>query len=311
MQRRSAWCAPSFSNAGSGVCEPKGWWNLIGSRARSRHKWGFAHGKRPRPEVARLCVMALGLNSLQAGVIWPREARKHVMSAQFGRWNFKGETAGPAYIEKVNATLAPYGPDSDESYSKDGLKILYRSFCTTKESWGAKQPHVCPSGAVLTWDGRLDNRAEIVRELGDVAIANATDVEIVAAAFERWGNDCFPKFIGDWTLSICNPISQSLLLAKDVIGTKHLYYSFERNEVTWSTILDPIVLFSGKPFSICEEYAAGWFSDFPAASLTPYVGIRAVPASSFVTLRPGKHSPRHTITEYWDFDPGKRVRYAD
>ncbi len=231
------------------------------------------------------------------------------MSAQFGRWNFEGETAALEYIEKVNATLAPYGPDSDESYSKDGLKILYRSFCTTKESWGAKQPHVCPSGAVLSWDGRLDNRAEIVRELGDVAIANATDVEIVAAAFERWGNDCFPTFIGDWALSIYNPISQSLLLAKDVIGTKHLYYSFEQNEVTWSTILDPIVLFSGKPFSICEEYAAGWFSDFPATSLTPYVGIRAVPPSSFVTLRPGKHGARHTITKYWDFDPGKRVRY--
>ncbi len=50
------------------------------------------------------------------------------MSVQFGRWNFEGQTPAPDYIEKVSATLVPYGPDSDESYSKDGVRILYRAF---------------------------------------------------------------------------------------------------------------------------------------------------------------------------------------
>ena len=40
------------------------------------------------------------------------------MSVQFGRWNFEGQPPAPDYVEKVSATLAPYGPDSDESYSK-------------------------------------------------------------------------------------------------------------------------------------------------------------------------------------------------
>ena len=49
------------------------------------------------------------------------------------------------------------------SFRKGNLGILYRAFHTTKESSDGSQPHVSPSGAVITWDGRLDNRAELIR----------------------------------------------------------------------------------------------------------------------------------------------------
>jgi len=120
------------------------------------------------------------------------------MSAQFGRWNWEGRPLAADYFEKVNATLAPYGPDSNESYSKGAVKILYRAFHTTKESRRESQPHVSPSGAVITWDGRLDNRAELISELRDVLTLDSTDVAIVAAVYEKWGSDCFPRLMGDW-----------------------------------------------------------------------------------------------------------------
>ncbi|MGA2335019.1 MAG: asparagine synthase-related protein [Terriglobales bacterium] len=227
------------------------------------------------------------------------------MSVQFGRWNFEGQPPAPDYIEKVSATLAPYGPDSNESYSKGGVKILYRAFHTTKESHREKQPHISSSGAVITWDGRLDNRAELISELSDSLTNGSTDVAIVAMAFERWGANCFAKLIGDWALSIWNPGNRSLILAKDPIGTRHLCYSFDNNQVTWSTILDPLVRLAGKTFALNEEYIAGWFSIFPAVDLTPCVGIHSVPPSSFVLLRPG----RHTVSRYWNFDPQKKIRY--
>src|SRR5206468_6484292 len=137
---------------------------------------------------------------------------------------------------------------------------------------------------------------------------SSTDVEIVGAAYEKWGANCLAKLIGDWALSIWNPRERSVLLAKDPIGTKHLYYSMAKDHVAWSTILDPLVLYAGRTFEICEEYIAGWFaiSVFPAAHLTPYVGIHAVPPSSSVLLRPGKQ----TVRKYWDFDPDKRIRYS-
>jgi asparagine synthase (glutamine-hydrolysing) len=227
------------------------------------------------------------------------------MSVQFGRWNFEGQPPAPDYIEKVSATLVPYGPDSNESYSKNGVSILYRAFHTTKESHREKQPHISSSGAVITWDGRLDNRAELISELSDSLTNGSTDVAIVAIAFEKWGANCFPKLIGDWALSIWNPGNRSLILAKDPIGTCHLYYSFDNNRVTWSTILDPLVRLAGKTFALNEEYIAGWFSMFPAVDLTPCIGIHSVPPSSSVLLRPGKHA----VSKYWDFDPKNKIRY--
>jgi asparagine synthase (glutamine-hydrolysing) len=227
------------------------------------------------------------------------------MSVQFGKWNFEGQAPTVDYIEKVSATLTPYGPDSNEAYSKGGVKILYRAFHTTKESRLERQPHISPSGTVITWDGRLDNRAELVSEVRDSLTISSTDIAIVATVYEKWGNNCLAKLIGDWALSIWNPINRSLILAKDPIGTHHLYYSIEKDDVTWSTVLDPLILFAGKTFSISEEYIAGWFSYFPAAHLTPYVGIHSVPPSSFVLLRRGKH----TVCKYWDFDPTRKTRY--
>jgi asparagine synthase (glutamine-hydrolysing) len=136
------------------------------------------------------------------------------MSVQFGRWNFEGQAPAPEYIEKVNAALAPYGPDSDESYSNGGIRILYRAFHTTKESRLETQPHISSSGVVITWDGRLDNRNELIRELSDSLTDDSTDVAIVAMAFEKWGPDSFAKLVGDWALSIWNPGNRSLVLAK-------------------------------------------------------------------------------------------------
>jgi asparagine synthase (glutamine-hydrolysing) len=227
------------------------------------------------------------------------------MSVQFGRWNFEGQPPAPEYIEKVSAALAPYGPDSDESYSNGGLRILYRAFHTTKESRRERQPHISSSGAVITWDGRLDNRTDLIDELADSLTVDSTDVAVVAGAYQKWRTKCLGKLIGDWALSIWNPGERSVLLAKDPIGARHLYYSFDETQVTWSTILDPLVRFEAKTFSLDEEYIAGWFSMFPAADLTPCIGIHSVPPSFLVLLRPGKHA----VSKYWDFDPNKKIRY--
>lgn len=229
------------------------------------------------------------------------------MSVQFGRWNIDGAPVDQDYLAKAGEMLAPYGPDGGTVYIKDNVGILYRAFHTTKESRQETQPLVTPSGAVLCWDGRLDNREGLVRELRGTVTSGSTDLAIVAAAYEMWGTKCFAKLIGDWALSVCDPTTRSLLLAKDPIGTRHLFYSSDQKQITWSTILDPLVLLAGKTFALEEEYIAGWLSFFPATHLTPYVGIHSVPPSCFVRLEAGQR----TIRKYWDFDPSKRIRYRN
>ena len=227
------------------------------------------------------------------------------MSVQFGRWNLDGRPVDAGYLEKAKAAIAPYGPDDEGSYKNHNVAIVYRAFHTTKESRQERQPHFTMSGAVITWDGRLDNRSELIGILGDHVTQDSTDVSIVGAAYDKWGTNCFAKLIGDWALSIWQPAQRSLVLAKDSIGTRPLYYSFDQEQVTWSTVLDPLVLFAGRTFQLNEEYIAGWLSFFPATHLTPYVGIHSVPPSSFVLLRSGSR----TASQYWDFNPRKRIEY--
>ena len=227
------------------------------------------------------------------------------MSAQFGKCNFDGKPVDSQELDRARSVLAPYGPDAEGIFCNSNVGIIYRAFYTTHESRLEKQPHVASSGVVTTWDGRLDNRSDLIHELAGELRDDSTDLSLVTAAYERWGTECFAKLAGDWALSVWNPGERSLILAKDPIGTRHLYYSIDKNQITWSTILDPLVLFAGHAFVLCEEYIAGWLAFFPATYLTPYAGILSVPPSSFVLLRPG----RHTIHKYWDFDPGNRIRH--
>jgi asparagine synthase (glutamine-hydrolysing) len=227
------------------------------------------------------------------------------MSVQFGICNFDGKPIDPVDLDEVRPLLAPYGPDGESYICKDNIAIIYRAFHTTKESRWEKQPYASASGALITWDGRLDNRQDLIVALGSEASSDLTDISIVAAAYEHWGIDAFGKLIGDWAISICDPTNRSLFLAKDFIGARHLYYRIDNNQVTWSTVLDPLVLCLKRPVALEEEYIAGWLSFFPASHLTPYVGIRAVPPCSFVRLT----ASTQTTSRYWDFDPAKTIRY--
>jgi asparagine synthase (glutamine-hydrolysing) len=227
------------------------------------------------------------------------------MSVQFGRWSFEPVPLPLGFLEKVDSLLLPYAPDSSNSYHEDGVSILYRAFHITRESRRDTQPLITGSGTVLTWDGRLDNRDELIHRFGGLHSADLTDVSIVSLAFERAGTACFRYLLGDWALAVWDPRDRSLVLAKDPMGTRHLYYSLENDHVSWSSVLDPLVLMRTGTFTLDEEYLAGWFAMFPAAHLTPYMGIDSVPPSCFARIARG----RRTVTKYWDFDPGQKIHY--
>jgi asparagine synthase (glutamine-hydrolysing) len=227
------------------------------------------------------------------------------MSVQFGRWKFDGETLAHDRLLLVQRELARYGPDGSKSYSGSGVDILYGAFHTTKESRLEVQPYITTSGLVVTWDGRLDNRLALISRLDNGLSTTSPDVLIVATAYERWGECAFARLIGDWALCLWNPQKRTLILCKDPIGTRQLYYSVEKDQVIWSTILDPLLLTTGRSILLNEEYIAGWLSSFPAAHLSPYVGIQAVAPSSYVRVT-GK---TQFVCRYWDFDPSKAIRY--
>jgi asparagine synthase (glutamine-hydrolysing) len=207
---------------------------------------------------------------------------------------------------KAQGLIAPYGPDGIASHREGGVAIAYGAFHTTKESRAEKQPHKTADGVVITWDGRLDNREELIRWLREAVDHDSADVEIVAALYARWGPGCFTRIWGDWALSIWNPRQASVILAKDVLGTRPLFYALDDDELRWSSLLEPLVLVGGGSFSLHEEYVAGWFSFFPATHLTPFAEIVSVRPASYVLVKNRQAACR----EYWKFDPAHAVRYA-
>jgi len=227
------------------------------------------------------------------------------MSIQFGRWNFDDTPVPADYRGKVESFLHRYDHDRADSYCRGGISILYAALHTTHQSRLEVQPHISNSGAIVTWDGRLDNRKDLISQFDGIVVNESPDILIVAAAYDLWGTRSFARLLGDCALAIWDPKARHLILAKDPIGVRHLHYSITNRYAVWSTTLDPIVLYSEINLTANEEYLAGCLAFGPAVHLTPFSEIQSVPPASFVTIGPGWQK----VERYWDFDPKHQIRH--
>jgi asparagine synthetase B (glutamine-hydrolysing) len=203
------------------------------------------------------------------------------MAIQWGIWNFDGAPVSRPLLDAFEPFLHQWGPDANGRYFDDaaGIGLAHRHFHVTHEDFREQQPYICPTtGNVLTWDGRLDNREQLMRELdlrssslqtvrrgswnpgaistspfprlvitgqsGGNSLARAgwrivtdgqpTDVELVAAAFARWGREAFARLEGDWTAVLWQPSAKTLWFAKDVIGPRRLHYLKTNRYIVWA-----------------------------------------------------------------------------
>lgn len=226
------------------------------------------------------------------------------MSVQAGTWNVDGQPATQEMVAKISSLVAGYGPDGESIFVNGPVAMLYRPFHTTADSRRESQPYRLNDGTLITWDGRLDNRIELAVELELDRPLATTDVAIIGAAFEEWGTDCFQRLIGDWALCVWNPEDEELILARDYIGARQLFYYLRRNTVVWSSHLVSLAML-GDQFTICDEYVAGYLAFQPEAHLTPYEQVRSVPPGAFVVF----HDSKAAVHRYWAFDRSHKVRY--
>lgn len=138
------------------------------------------------------------------------------------------------------------------------------------------QPHSDRSGNLLVFDGRLDNYKDIQNELQS-AEAHAADGEIILQAYQRWGQDCFKRLIGDWALALWDAGLRTLYLARDHAGTRTLYYSKDSSgALSWSTYLDSLLSTDllGAHDSI---YMASYLAMLPCHKRSPYRDVHPIP----------------------------------
>ena len=223
------------------------------------------------------------------------------MNTHFGQLDFGCASKDDNWIARIASLFLKDAPKPPCTFVSGAVSALYREFEPTK----VEASSAMPEGSIIFWDGRLDNACELLSELGLNEKANIRDVDVAALGFRRWGTDAFRKMLGDWSFVVWEPLEQSLTLAKDPIGTRPLFYQFTANRLRWGTALEWLVEAADSPTEINFEYLAGWLSLFPAAEMTPYESIEAVPASTFVRFTPGKKQ----VQKYWEFAPGKQIQY--
>jgi asparagine synthase (glutamine-hydrolysing) len=229
------------------------------------------------------------------------------MRVQAGIWCFDGRPIDPAFLGRLSSGTEEDAPAGADVLIDGNCGMVYRPFHTTSESRLERQPHKSRGGCVLTWDGRLDNRDELIRDLWASLGSDRTDAGIVMAAYEKWGTHCLGKLIGDWALALWNHREQTLLLARDYIGIRHLYYHVTQSSVIWCTNLSFIVAGCGAHLTLNDQYIAGYLAMYPEPHLTPYQEIQSVPPAKYVFIQDG----RATIQAHSTLDPHTRIWYRE
>jgi asparagine synthase (glutamine-hydrolysing) len=148
------------------------------------------------------------------------------MSGIVGIWNLDGRPVEPDLIRRLNAPLPHRGPDGHGEWVQGPVGLACQLLRVTPESLHEVQPLVHPSGAVIVFDGRLDNREELLSHLKGAwgAEPDSPDPALVLAAYASWG-ERFPEYLnGDFALAVFDPNRRQLFLARDTMGIRPLYY---------------------------------------------------------------------------------------
>jgi len=228
------------------------------------------------------------------------------MSGIGGIFNRTSSPIDRQVLTALSTALINRGPDGGSEVYRGSIGMVHRAFHTNEESQRESQPLVSPAGHVLAWDGRLDNREELVRCLSESLDKSASDASIVLTAYLKWGHDFLNRIIGDFVLSLWDPYSQELLLARDPFGTRTIYYSGNSVRFVWSSTLEALLRAGAIDPEVDDEYVAGFLALHPATCRSPYKNISAVEPGHKVTLGTAAATRKE---RFWNPHRNSEIRY--
>jgi asparagine synthase (glutamine-hydrolysing) len=207
------------------------------------------------------------------------------------------------------ASLGSIAGDRVSVYAAPGLAMSTTGCSVWSHASTATGILQTKAGLAIAWDGRVDNRRDLLVQLSDAVDGHAADDAIAVAAFERWGIDGLKRLVGEWSLAIWDGRHRALLLARDYIGARPLYYSSNDRSVFWSTVLGEIVDRSGRSCALDDAFIAAFLTFRHSNRRTPYSGVHAVPAAGSITFDAGA-SRAGTRRPYWTPEANV-VRFKD
>ncbi|MPZ17585.1 MAG: hypothetical protein GEV06_06710 [Luteitalea sp.] len=205
------------------------------------------------------------------------------------------------------AALQPMTPDGVSVHAEPGLVMVHGAFDVWAGERSAQQPARSSSGLVMTWDGRLDNRDDLLLRLSGRLGNDASDDAIALSTFERWGVEGLRLLIGDWSLVIWDSRQRTLHLARDYMGVRPLYYLADSQAIMWSSSLGELAIRADRADALDEAFVARFMALQFSTDVTPYQGIRGVPTATCVSFSP---EGAETRQRFWHLQPGL-TRYRD
>jgi asparagine synthase (glutamine-hydrolysing) len=228
------------------------------------------------------------------------------MSGIVGVWNLNGRPLDAAVLARMSASLRHRGPDGEGRQVTGSTGFAHQHLRVTPEEIGERQPLVGRTGIIVAMDGRLDNRDELLPALERPQ--TASDAACVLAAYEVWGEAFAGHLNGDFAVAVFDESKQQLLLARDSIGIRPLYYYRDERLFAFASEIKALFAHPDVPVRPDEEGLADYLllgaRPLDRQDVTCFAGIAAVVPSHLAIVTPQKVVTRR----YWDFDPGRRIR---
>jgi asparagine synthase (glutamine-hydrolysing) len=142
-------------------------------------------------------------------------------------------------------------------------------------------------GTLFAADCSLDNRSELCAALGipPRELAAVSDGMVVFLAYQRWGEAGLAKCLGAFACALWDPATRRLVLARDCLGNRTLFFHQDCGILTFATSLRGLLALPNVPREIDEIALADLLAlNFAEPCRTFYRGIERVPSRSAVTI---------------------------
>lgn len=165
----------------------------------------------------------------------------------------------PRLLQMIRTTRHR-GPDHSGYFSKKGqVSLGHNRLAILDLSPEANQPFSSPDGRFhLVFNGEIYNYLEIKSKLSDYPFKTKSDTEVLLAAWIRWGEKALSEFNGMFSFAIWDETKQSLFAARDRFGVKPFYYSIDKENLSFSSEIKPLLNLKKSPYPN-EKSWAGYF----------------------------------------------------